>query len=163
MAEISELKPKRRERFFRYAPLLLWIGVIFLVSTTLGAMSNTSRFIRPILVFLFPNAPEETLIVYHTYIRKAAHFTEYAILAFLAARAFSGSSIKLQQKFWFVFAFVLVLFIALIDEMNQSFNTARTGSITDVLLDCCGGLTMIVLYYVYRCRKEREANQDFCR
>jgi len=155
MAKTSELKAKRRERFFRYAPLFLWIGVIFLASTTQASMSNTSRFIRPLLMFLFPDAPEETLIVYHNFIRKAAHFTEYAALAFFAARAFSTSSVKFLQKFWFVFAFVLVILVALIDETNQSFNSARTGSIYDVLLDCSGGLTMILFFAFFTFASKR--------
>ncbi|MFN2391489.1 MAG: VanZ family protein [Pyrinomonadaceae bacterium] len=153
MAGINLLKENRRERIFRYAPLVLWIGVIFFASTMLGSMSNTSRFIRPLLIFLFPNAPEETLVIYHVYIRKFAHFAEYAILAFFAARAVSGSSVKILQKFWFVFAFVLVVLVASIDETNQSFNSTRTGSMTDVLLDCSGGLTMIIFFYIYRLRK----------
>ncbi len=148
-------KSKRRGRIFRYAPLLLWIGVILFASTTLGAMSNTSRIIRPLLKFLFPNAPEETLIIYHNYIRKAAHFTEYAGLAFFAARAFSSSSKKFLRKFWFAFAFVLVAFIASIDETNQSFNSARTGSVYDVLLDCFGGLTMILIFYLVKTNRIR--------
>jgi VanZ family protein len=148
----------RRRRIFRYAPLVLWIGVIFFASTILGSMSNTSRFIRPLLVFLFPTAPEETLVIYHAYIRKFAHFAEYAILAFFAARAFSTSSVKLLQKFWFVFVFVLVLFVATIDEANQSFNPARTGSIYDILLDAAGGLTMLILYYIYRFRTNIESD-----
>lgn len=142
-----------RGRFFRYAPLILWIGVILFASTTQGAMSNTSRIIRPLLMFLFPNAPEETLSVYHGYIRKAAHFTEYAVLAFFAARAFSTSTKKFLQKLWLLFAFAVVLIVASIDETNQSFNSARTGSIYDVLLDCSGGMAMIILFYIYRFRK----------
>lgn len=148
-------KLKRRERFFRYAPLLLWIGVVLLASTTQASMSNTSRFIRLLLVFLFPNAPEETLIVYHNFIRKAAHFTEYAFLAFFAARAFSNSSVGFLRKFWFAFAFVLVILIASIDETNQSFNSARTGSVYDVLLDCSGGLTVILIFYLAQLNRTR--------
>ncbi len=113
-------------------------------------MSETSRFIRPLLHFLFPNSPEETLITYHGFIRKFAHFAEYAVLSFWAARAFWSSSIKILQKFWFIFAFFVVFFVASIDEYNQSFNPARTGSIDDVMLDCAGGLTAILLLCLYR-------------
>lgn len=144
------LEKKRRERFFRYAPLLLWIGVVLFASTTQASMSNTSRFIRPLLVFLFPNAPDETLTLYHNFIRKAAHFTEYAGLAFFAARAFFDSSVYFLRKFWFVFALVFVFFVASIDETNQSFNAARTGSATDVLLDVSGGLAMILIFYLVK-------------
>jgi VanZ family protein len=143
-------KSKWRRRIIRYAPLFLWIGVVLFASTSQGAMQNTSRFIRPLLVFLFPNAPEETLIIYHGYIRKLAHFTEYAILAFWASRAFSTSSIKFLQKFWFIFSLALVFLVASIDEYNQSFDVLRTGSIYDALLDVCGGLAMILILLFYK-------------
>lgn len=137
-----------RGRFIRYAPLVFWIGLILFLSTGQASMSNTSRFIRPLLEFLFPNAPEELLIIYHGYIRKLAHVTVYAILAFWAARAFINSSQKILQQFWFACAFVLVLLVASVDETNQSFLDSRTGSIYDVLLDCFGGLAMITVFYL---------------
>lgn len=143
-------KSNWRERLFRYAPLILWIVVVLYASTTQGAMQNTSRFIRPLLQFLFPNSPEETLIVYHAYIRKLAHLTEYAILAFWASRAVSKSSLDSLRRFWFVFALALVFSVASIDEYNQSFNSLRTGSIYDVLLDVAGGTSMVLLLAVYR-------------
>jgi VanZ family protein len=93
-------------------------------------MSKTSLVIRPILEFLFPGASEETLIAYHAFIRKCAHFTEYGILAFWALLA--------------------VALVAAIDETNQSFNPARTGSPWDVLLDVSGGLTMLLFIVFYR-------------
>lgn len=141
---------KWRGRVIRYAPLFLWIGLILFLSTGQGAMSNTSRFIRPFLEFLFPNSPEEILLTYHNYIRKLAHATEYAGLAFFAARAFSSSSVNILQKFWFVFSIFIVVFIALTDEYNQSFNPARTGSIYDVWLDVVGGFFMLLLIVIFK-------------
>jgi VanZ family protein len=146
MVETTLQKSVWRGRFFRYAPLILWIGVIFIASSNTGSMSNTSRFIRPLLEFLFPNTPEEMLVVYHGYIRKFAHFAEYFGLAFFAARAFYGSSNKWLHKFRFVFALVLIVLVAAADETNQSFLASRTSSIYDVLLDSLGGLTMILLF-----------------
>jgi len=63
-------KVKMARAIFRYAPLFFCNGLgNFISSTTQASMSNTSRFIRPLTsVFFFPNAPEETLIVYHSYI-----------------------------------------------------------------------------------------------
>lgn len=139
-----------RGRFFRYAPLILWTGVVLFASTGNASMAETSRFIRPLLHFLFPDAPEETLIVYHSFIRKCAHFVEYSGLAFFASRAFWGSSVKILRKFWFVFAFLIVVSIASTDEYNQSFNPARTGSVYDVILDGASGLTMVLLLCLYK-------------
>ena len=134
----------------RYAPLVLWIGVIMFLSSGQASMSNTSRFIRPLLEFLFPNAPEEILTVYHGYVRKLAHLTVYAILAFWAARAFFSSTKNLLRRFWFWLALVLVCLVASIDETNQSFLDSRTGSVSDVLLDAAGGLLMIIVLGVWK-------------
>ena len=146
-------KSKWRERFLRYAPLVLWIGVIFYLSSGQGATTQTSRFIRPLLEFLFPNAAAETLTVFHNYIRKTAHFTEYAVLAFFASRAFWNSANEMLRKFWWLAAFILIFTTASIDEYNQSFNPARTGSIYDVLIDLSGGLTLIIFLLFFKKNK----------
>jgi VanZ family protein len=135
--------PDRHNRFFRYVPFILWIGFIFWMSSNSGSMTNTSRFIRPLLEFLFPNSLPETLDIFHGYIRKLAHITEYAILAFFASRTFLNSSKHYFQRFWYLFAMIAVFAVASVDEYNQSFNQNRTGSIYDVLLDCFGGFVMI--------------------
>ena len=132
----------------RYAPLIFWIGVVLFASTGNASMAETSRFIRPLLEFVFPNAPDETLQIYHFYIRKSAHFTEYAILAFWAAHAFADSAKPFLRKYWFAISFILVFTIASIDEFNQSFDSSRTSSARDVLLDCAGGAAMILIFYL---------------
>ncbi|HLM60068.1 MAG TPA: VanZ family protein [Pyrinomonadaceae bacterium] len=155
MTEINLQKTDWRGRFFRYAPLILWIGLILFLSSGQASMSNTSRFIRPLLVFLFPNAPEDILNIYHGYIRKLAHITVYAILAFWASRAFFSSSQHLLRRFWFVSAFILVCLVASVDETNQSFINSRTGSIYDVLLDIAGVTMMIPAFYSFMKYRER--------
>ena len=147
MAQTDLQKSVWRERFFRYAPLVFWVGLVLFLSTGNASMSNTSRFIRPLLEFIFPNASIETLDVYHGYIRKLAHITEYAILAFWASRAFSNSSKEFLRRFWYVFVFILVALTASIDETNQSYLASRTGSIYDVLLDIAGGTAMILIFF----------------
>lgn len=146
----TEESNKWRGRIIRYAPLILWISVIFFASSTAGASKNTSLFVRPLLVWLFPEAPAATLDVYHGYVRKFAHFAEYAALAFFASRAFWDSSFQILRRFWFVWAFLTVVLVASIDEYNQSFNALRTGSIYDTLIDASGGLTMILLLALYK-------------
>ena len=138
-----------RGRFFRYAPFIFWIGVIFYLSGSGAAMSNTSRFIRPFLEYIFPNAPEATLTIYHGFIRKLAHPTVYAVLAFLAARSYSTSSVKILKRNWFIISIITVFTIASLDEFNQSFNPLRTGTFYDVLLDTAGGLTMLLIFSLF--------------
>lgn len=140
---------KRRGRFFRYAPLLFWIGVIFYLSGGQGSFEQTSRFIRPLLEFFFPNASPETLSLYHIYVRKLAHPTVYAVLAVLAARAFVSSSKRLLNLRWPIAAIGLVILIAGLDELNQTFLTSRTGSPWDVVLDTIGGAVALIFCIFY--------------
>lgn len=136
----------RKRQILIYAPLFLWIGVIFFLSSGEASMSETSRFIRPFLEFLFPDASEETLRIYHGWIRKFAHLFEYAVLAFLAVRAFSGSTVKVLREHTYLAALALVLLIAAADEIIQTFDPSRTGSVADVVIDLAGGLAVIVVF-----------------
>lgn len=142
-----------RSFIIRYAPLLLWIGLIFVFSSTVASANQTSRIIGPILHFLFPSASEETIRQYHFFIRKCAHFTEYALLAFWSIRALSASSKPSIRNFRFVIAMLIVLTIASTDELNQSFEPTRTSSPWDVLLDCIGGATMSLIYWLVVSRR----------
>jgi VanZ family protein len=122
-------------------------------------MSATSIIIRPVLEFLFPAASEESLQLMHFYIRKCAHFTEYAILALWAIRAFRHSAAVYLSRFPYHFSFLVVVIVALLDELNQRFISSRTGSIWDVMLDASGGLFAIVaVYLISRRRKSGQPN-----
>jgi VanZ family protein len=134
---------KWRGRLIRYAPIILWIGVIFYLSSDDGSMTQTSRFIGPLLRFLFPDAPAETIEAYHAFIRKSAHFFEYAFLALLVFRAIATSATV--HKFRFVVPVIFAAIIAALDEANQSFSAARTGSLWDVGLDVSGAVVMVLV------------------
>jgi VanZ family protein len=54
------------------------------------------------------------------------------------------------RRNWFVAAFLLVALVALLDEYNQSFNAARTGTIWDSLIDISGGATALVVFTLWR-------------
>jgi VanZ family protein len=145
-----------RGRAWRYAPLVAWACFIFYASTGAMSASNTSRVIEPLLRWLVPDISEARLVAAHFAVRKLAHFTEYALLALLAARAFISSSKSFLSRRWFVAALALVVAVALLDEFNQSFNPARTGTIKDSLLDTAGGLTaLVVLTLFLRARRTR--------
>jgi VanZ family protein len=128
-----------------YLPLLIWLAFISFASSGSFSAGNTSRIIGPLILWLFPNTSEETLAVVHFITRKAAHFTEYAILALLAARAFRSSPRPAISSRWFVISLALVVVYALIDEYHQTFVPTRTGSIFDSLVDIAGGLTALII------------------
>lgn len=140
-------------RVWRYAPLLVWMALIFFASTSTFSGDNTSRIIRPLLLWLFPLISEERLALIHFLIRKLGHFTEYAVLGFLAARAFIGSSLRLLREHWILASSILIIVYALLDEFHQSFVTSRTASIFDCIIDIVGGLfVLICLAYLRRPR-----------
>lgn len=141
--------------------MVLWVSVILLLGSNPGSMSETSRFIRPLLHFLFPNSPEATIDLIHGYIRKSAHLFEYAVLAALTARALAESSAAVLKKYSYALALLLVLIVASIDEFHQSYEPSRTSSPYDVLIDVTGGAIAIAIVYVtstvFRRRRMRKA------
>jgi VanZ family protein len=118
---------------------------IFIGSTDLLSASNTGGVLARPLHWLFPNASETTVRTLQFLLRKAGHFSEYAILALLAARAFQTSSFELWRRRWFWIALLLVVAYSLSDEFHQSFVPSRTASIYDCMIDSFGGLTALVL------------------
>ena len=149
---INATRSNWRGRLIRYAPLILWIGVIFFLSSNQGSMAQTSRFIRPIIEFFFPTASPDTFLLVHAFIRKTAHFVEYAVLAMFAAKAFFHSSVRSLRNYWYAFSILLVLLIAAIDETNQWTNVSRTGSGWDALLDLSGGIAAICTLWIAKKR-----------
>ncbi|HZH90727.1 MAG TPA: VanZ family protein [Pyrinomonadaceae bacterium] len=145
-----------RNRLWRYAPLAGWIAFIFFASTGAMSASNTSRIIGPLFKWVFPGITEAQLLSVHFAVRKTAHFTEYAVLALLAARAFIPSAHRGLRRNAFAAALALVVLVALLDEYNQSFNPARTGTIWDSMIDISGGATALLLFGLWRRRKRRK-------
>ena len=133
-------------RVLRYGPLLIWLTFIFFASSAEFSAINTSRVIGPLLRWLIPGITEERLAFAHFITRKTAHFTEYGVLAILAARAFSSSSKIYLRSAWFWWALLLIAVYALLDEFHQSFVPSRTPSIYDSLIDITGGLTILLFF-----------------
>jgi VanZ family protein len=152
-SETHERK-KQPGRFWRYAPLVLWMSIIILGSTGELSSANTSRIIRPLLLWLFPDISEARIQFSHFWVRKTAHFTEYAIFALLAARAFAASSREWLRRGFFYSTLLLVSLLAFSDEFHQSFNPNRTGSIYDSFIDIAGGLTALIIYTLWRKRSQ---------
>jgi VanZ family protein len=128
------------------------MGFIFFASTGAFAGENTSRIIRPLLLWLFPEISEEKIALVHFVTRKLAHFLEYALLALLAARAFSTSSQQFLRRRWFLISLLLVVLYSLSDEYHQSFVQGRGASIYDSFIDMSGGLAALLLFIFWRRR-----------
>jgi VanZ family protein len=143
----------RHHRLARYGPLILWAALIFIGSTDLLSASNTGGVLARPVLWLFPHLSETKLKIFQFVVRKAGHFTEYAILALLAARASRTSSRELLRNRWFWASLLLVVAYSLSDEFHQSFVPSRTGSIYDCMIDSFGGLVALVFLAVQKRRR----------
>ena|ERR1041384_33643 len=149
----EQAAPSWRRRLWRYGPLGIWLVVIFCASTSALSAANTSRIIEPLLRWLLPHITEAQLANAHFIVRKCAHFTEYAVLALFAARAFLTSTKDLLHRRWLISALVLVAVYALLDEYHQAFVPTRTPSIYDSMIDTAGGTTALIILALWRRRK----------
>ena len=142
---------------WRYGPLVAWTCFVLFASTASFSASNTSLVIRPLLLWLFPGITDAKIDEVHFFVRKTAHFTEYALLALLAARAFRTSSRPALKRRWWLVSFALVACVALSDEFHQSFVPSRTASIYDSLLDMAGGATALACVALWLARRRRKS------
>lgn len=78
-------------------------------------------------------------------VRKAAHFSEYLLLGVLVTRGFDRRYAAHPQAL-FAIAVALVA-VPSIDETIQLFVSGRSGQVTDVLIDCTGAATGVLISY----------------
>jgi len=97
--------------------VFIWAGFIFFLSS------------QPFLKSGLPNQWDFVL-------RKIAHITEYAILAWLLIRALKGYQLTNRQIL--ISAISLSILYAISDEYHQTFILGREGALRDVLIDSSG-------------------------
>lgn len=147
------------ERQLKTARLVLWplmiliMALIFFFSAQSGEDSgNTSGFItqmilrviRPDFDSLSADAQARLLDTVHLIVRKGAHFSEFAALAFVMYLLLRTYPIKLFG----VCSWLGATLYAVTDEIHQLFVGERAGSIKDVLIDSCGAAAGVALAYL---------------
>ena len=112
-----------------YLPLLLWMGVIFYLSSIPGNGYHGAR----------------TLWFYIE--RKGAHIFEYFILTLLFIRLLKFYKIRPGKVM--VFSFILSLLYAFSDEFHQLFVFGREGKILDIGIDSLGIVLAALAYFLF--------------
>ena len=137
---------KFREFLKAWLPVILWIALMFLSSTDLMSAEHTSRFITPFLRWLNPKISLSAIERVHFLVRKAAHLSEYAVLAGLLFRALRPSI----GGFWrrALLALAPAVIFAAADEFHQSFVRSRTSSFRDVCIDSVGAIIGILICWI---------------
>ena len=132
--------------FARYwLPVVVWGIVLAVNSTDLMSAQHTSRFIEPFLRWLNPDISVASILAVQLFVRKAAHVTEYAILAALLLRGLSHGNIRRAFSYVAV-AWIIAVCCAGLDEFHQSLVASRTGSPIDVMIDATGALAGVLSY-----------------
>ena len=148
-----------------FSLLLLIFGFSAQDGETSGSLSfEISMFLVKLFSPLLPvSSTEATLIEYaellHLYVRKAAHMTEYFLLALSLQLPLAAYLSRLS--FWktriFLGFFCTVLFAAL-DEFHQTFVPGRSGNVIDVCIDSTGALAAsLCLYVIYLLHQKKLA------
>jgi VanZ family protein len=88
--------------------------------------------------------------------RKIVHFLEYAVLAWLWCRAFTGSG-ALALRTSAVVAVLLASAYAASDEYHQTFVPGRAGTVRDWLIDTAGALVGAAVWLRRRAEAGRAA------
>ena len=126
--------------------LLAWMGVIFLLSSSLLAPHMSAE------------GTEEVFGSLNYLTRKCAHVAEYAVLAFLWFRSIRPRAGGIRSRLgWSVLLSVLY---AVTDELHQALIPERLGTWSDVLFDAAGAVWMaLALWAIWRMGNARIRNR----
>jgi len=83
-------------------------------------------------------------------VRKCAHFLEYMILALLVSNVLK---LYFNMKQVVIMTIVFIFLYACSDEIHQLFVPGREGAIRDVIIDTCGGVTLVLIKLFVKHRK----------
>jgi VanZ family protein len=128
-----------------WLPVLIGVYVIVLESTPMFGADHTSGPLRRIFQALFGPVGDVRWDLIHHYIRKTGHFIGYGLIGLAWLRAWRMTLHGVQFLSYAGLALAGTALIASWDEWHQTFLSNRTGSPWDVLLDCCGALTMLII------------------
>jgi VanZ family protein len=142
---------KLHKIFSLWAPVLLWMAVIF----TFSALSQPAQ--------VLPGGVERTIADNLPYVRTSAHTwrrltinevahpAEYALLGLLLLRALSQSGKRATLTLpWAGNALAIAAAYALLDETHQLFVPLRNFQLADLALDVTGALIGLGLYALWR-------------
>ena len=101
--------------------------------------------------------------VTESFIRKLAHFTEYAILGAMLSVTYYVYQLKIRTAL--ISTLITGAVIATIDEIIQLFPAGRSCQISDILLDCCGvafatAIVMLIIRAIENNRLKKHIGQS---
>ena len=120
--------------------IILWMYLVFGFSGQDGEQSSGISY--KISMILTGNN-EDIAIIIEPYVRKVAHFAEYAvgaILIYLLLYTFPKISSKIRN----ISSIIITIIYAISDEIHQLYIPGREGKIVDVYIDTLGIITGVI-------------------
>lgn len=151
------MKKEQSKKWLYALLLILWMGIIFAFS---AQPAEESGKISDSICYKLVSGANHTFhmewgaeqmegyaLRLSLPVRKAAHMTEYAILAMLV---WGNLMVRkcLSGKHSYMLAFLFAVLYAMTDEYHQTFVAGRSGNLTDVCIDglgACLGLLCLAL------------------
>jgi VanZ family protein len=132
-----------------WLPVLLGIAIIAMESTEMMGADHTSGPLRWLWQSLFGEIGDDRWEIVHRIIRKSGHFVGYGLIGLAWLRAWWMTLPRSRFLHDALLALLGTALVASADEFHQTFLPNRTGSPWDVLLDCCGAITLQAIVYVF--------------
>ena len=132
-----------------WLPVVLCVIAVMMESTEYMGANHTSGPFRWLFQAIFGPVSDERWEFLHHLIRKSGHFIGYGVVGLAWLRAWW---MTLPRSRFFKDSLLALLGSALVagaDEWHQIFLPNRTGSVWDVLLDCCGAITLELAVYIF--------------
>ncbi|MDE3179329.1 MAG: VanZ family protein [Acidobacteriota bacterium] len=132
---------------------LSWAGLIFYLSTGTYSASFTGAVLERLLAAFGIHLSPSHFDTLNFYVRKSAHFTEYAILCLLLWASISAATDFQWDLRTAALSVLIAGLYSFSDEFHQLFVPGRTSSIRDCGIDTAGAAFAMLLVYVYSRRK----------
>lgn len=138
--------------------IVIFVYIAFIFSNSLQAGTSSGSFSASITTWILNFISNFNLSfdfdTFHHFIRKLAHFSEYAILGVLVMIASKKQPLIKNFKLNYL---IFCILPPSIDETIQHFVPGRYGTIKDVLLDISGFLcASIIVYFIIKLNNKKE-------
>lgn len=137
----------------------LWLGFIYSNSlknkeASAAQSKPLAELIKPLLTAV--GVTDDTDRIAGLIVRKAAHITEFFVLALLCYGLLRGFGIKAKSALWASGGICIAA--AAVDETVQRFS-ARGAAVTDVLIDLIGVALALALIIIIRTVKKHKSKK----
>lgn len=143
----------KTKRLIKLLALISCMAMIFYFSSRVDIESDKQS--NGLMIFLYnfyklfgKLSLQDYLDAYGFYVRKLAHFSEFALLGLLAYLNIE----EYYQDNNFILSLILCFTYATSDEIHQLFVPGRACSFKDILIDTYGSLFMIIICHLLKKR-----------